>query len=279
MAVVETLLHPFATAKIVVWSATCSVRGGLVMAARSRDATLCACGRRDERTGNRCDHDKGSKCLLHSRPSCAWMARGDATAAPPKTPIECSSPHGQERRPASPLNASTVGVHPMSFSGSETRPVGFLDLKSNLSNRPLRPFVGFRKPKFSTVAVKQSPFSAQQFLIANFRQFTNHLCGHHQPTSSGRHFSATINSVVILSGCCAPDRFATKATVAMRCRSAVPSLCCGPLDTSGHTKSALCPSICFRPKARIEVIFDMAPISFSFEQSDHAYTPQEISHV
>src|SRR5205823_12641745 len=90
MAVVETLLHPFATAKIVVWSATCSVRGGLVMAARSRDATLCA--RRDERTGNRCDHDKGSKCLLHSRPSCAWMARGDATAAPPRHQLNARRP-------------------------------------------------------------------------------------------------------------------------------------------------------------------------------------------
>src|SRR6266480_6134419 len=73
------------------------------------------------------------------------------------------------------LNASTVGVHPMSFSGSETRPVGFLELKTNLFNRPLRPFVGFRKPKFSTVPVKQSPFSAQQFLITNFRQFTHLL--------------------------------------------------------------------------------------------------------
>jgi hypothetical protein len=65
MAVMETLLHPFATAKIVVWPATCSVRGGLIIAARSRDAcgdaTLCACGRRGERTGNRCDCDEGSK--------------------------------------------------------------------------------------------------------------------------------------------------------------------------------------------------------------------------
>jgi hypothetical protein len=50
MAVPETLCHPFATAKIVVWLATCSVRGGLLIAARSGDATLCACGRRGERT-------------------------------------------------------------------------------------------------------------------------------------------------------------------------------------------------------------------------------------
>jgi len=63
----------------------------------------------------------------------------------------------------------------MSFSGNETRPVGFLELKSNLFNRPLRPFVGFRKPKFSTVPVKQSSFSAQQFLISNFSQFTHLL--------------------------------------------------------------------------------------------------------
>jgi hypothetical protein len=63
----------------------------------------------------------------------------------------------------------------MSFSGSEIRPVGFPELKSNLINRQLRPFVGFRKPKFSTVPVKQSPFSAQQFLITNFSQFTHLL--------------------------------------------------------------------------------------------------------
>ena len=74
-----------------------------------------------------------------------------------------------------PLNASTVGVYLMSFSGSETRPVGFPELKRNLINRPLRPFVGFRKPKFSTVPVKQSPFSAQQFLITNFSQFTHYF--------------------------------------------------------------------------------------------------------
>jgi hypothetical protein len=87
MTVLETLCHPFATAKIVVWSGTCSVRGGLIIAARSRDAcgdaALCACRRRGERTGNRCDRDKGSKCLLHSRPSCAGLACGHATAAPP----------------------------------------------------------------------------------------------------------------------------------------------------------------------------------------------------
>src|ERR1700736_5760594 len=101
MAVPETLCHPFATAKIVVWPGTCSVRGGHIIAARSRDvrgdATLCACGRRGERTGNRCDRDEGSKCLLHSRPSCACLACGHATAAPPKTPINsrrCTSiPH------------------------------------------------------------------------------------------------------------------------------------------------------------------------------------------
>ena len=68
-----------------------------------------------------------------------------------------------------------MGVHLMNFSGSETRPVGFLELKSDLFNRPLRPFVGFRKPKFSTVPVKQSPFSAQQFLISNFSEFTHLL--------------------------------------------------------------------------------------------------------
>ena len=83
MAVPETLCHPFATAKIVVWPGTCSVRGGIIIAARSRDATLCACGRRGERTGNRCDRDKGSKCLLHSRPP---VLAGRAATAPPKTP-------------------------------------------------------------------------------------------------------------------------------------------------------------------------------------------------
>src|SRR6266700_33877 len=29
------------------------------------DAALCACGRRCERTSDRCDRDEGSKCLLH----------------------------------------------------------------------------------------------------------------------------------------------------------------------------------------------------------------------
>jgi hypothetical protein len=38
MAVPETLVHPFATAKIVVWPATCSVRRRLIIAARSGDA-------------------------------------------------------------------------------------------------------------------------------------------------------------------------------------------------------------------------------------------------
>jgi hypothetical protein len=77
MAVPETLGQPFATAKIVVWPGTCSVRSGHIIAARSHDAcgdaTLCACRRRGERTGNRCDRDKGSKCLLHSRPSGACL--------------------------------------------------------------------------------------------------------------------------------------------------------------------------------------------------------------
>jgi hypothetical protein len=69
-------VSPFATAKIVVWPATCSVRGRLIIAARSRDAcgdaTLCAYGRRGERTSDRCHRDEGSKCLLHSRglPAC-----------------------------------------------------------------------------------------------------------------------------------------------------------------------------------------------------------------
>ena len=72
MAVPQALCHPFATAKIVEWPATCSVRDGLIVAARSGDAALCACGGRDERTGNRCDRDKGSKCFPHSGPS--WRA-------------------------------------------------------------------------------------------------------------------------------------------------------------------------------------------------------------
>jgi len=71
MAVPETLVHPFATAKIVVWPATCSVRGGPIIGARGRaaggDATLCAYGRRGERTSDRCHRDDSSKCLLHSR--------------------------------------------------------------------------------------------------------------------------------------------------------------------------------------------------------------------
>src|SRR5258705_11573712 len=103
MAVPETLGHPFATAKIVVWPATCSVRGGLIIAAPSRDACgdapLCAWGRRDERTRNRCDRDKGSKCLLHTKPSSAWMAR--VATRPPHHPrhqkittAACQSPSG-----------------------------------------------------------------------------------------------------------------------------------------------------------------------------------------
>jgi hypothetical protein len=71
MAVPETLLHPFATTKIVVLPATGSVIAGPIIVARSRDAcsnaTLCACRRRGERTSDRCDRDEGSKCLLHSR--------------------------------------------------------------------------------------------------------------------------------------------------------------------------------------------------------------------
>src|SRR5450631_1665039 len=103
MAVPETLCHPFATAKIVVWPGTCSVRGGLIIAARSGDATLCACRRRGERTGNRCDRDKGSKCLLHSRPSCACLACGHATAAPPQDtkkfpPLHVNPPAGHRIR-------------------------------------------------------------------------------------------------------------------------------------------------------------------------------------
>ena len=86
MAVPETLCHPFATAKIVVWPATCSVRGGLIIAARSGEATLCACGRRGERTGNCCDRDRGGKCFPHSTPSCACMACTHATAAPSMMP-------------------------------------------------------------------------------------------------------------------------------------------------------------------------------------------------
>ena len=72
MAVPETLVHPFATAKLVVWPGTCSVRSRHIIAARSRnacaDTTLCACGRSSERTGNHCDHNEGNKCLLQSGP-------------------------------------------------------------------------------------------------------------------------------------------------------------------------------------------------------------------
>src|SRR5450755_184923 len=107
MAVPETLCHPFATAKIVVWPGTCSVRGGHMIAARScdacGDATLCACRRRGERTSNRCDRDEGSKCLLHSRPSCACLACGHATAAPPQDtkkfpPLHVNPPAGHRIR-------------------------------------------------------------------------------------------------------------------------------------------------------------------------------------
>ena len=50
MPIPETLCHPFATAKIVIRPAACSVGDGLIVAARRRDAALCACGRRGERT-------------------------------------------------------------------------------------------------------------------------------------------------------------------------------------------------------------------------------------
>ena len=68
MPIPETLCHPFTTAKIVIRPAACSVGNGLIVAARRRYAALCACGRRGERTENRCDREKGSKCLPHSRP-------------------------------------------------------------------------------------------------------------------------------------------------------------------------------------------------------------------
>jgi hypothetical protein len=101
MAVPETLCHPFAAAKIVVWPGTRSVRGGLIMAARwSRDtcgdATLCACRRRRERTGNRCDRDKGSKCLLHSRPSWACLR---AATRPPHHPGHQEIPAAARQSP------------------------------------------------------------------------------------------------------------------------------------------------------------------------------------
>ena len=91
-AVPETLCHPFATAKIVVWTRTRSVRGGPIAVRRDwGNATLCACGRSSERTGNCCGRNKSRSCLLHSRPSCACMACGhadcrttnDATKFPP----------------------------------------------------------------------------------------------------------------------------------------------------------------------------------------------------
>ena len=81
MPIPETLCHPFTTAKIVIRPAACSVGNGLIVAARRRYAALCACGRRGERTENRCDREKGSKCLPHSRPSCACIVRL-GTAAP-----------------------------------------------------------------------------------------------------------------------------------------------------------------------------------------------------
>jgi hypothetical protein len=67
MAVPETLCHPFAAAKIVVWPGTCSVRGRVARNCACSDATLRGCRRRGERTSDRCDRDEGSKCL-HFRP-------------------------------------------------------------------------------------------------------------------------------------------------------------------------------------------------------------------
>ena len=86
MAVPEALCHPFATAKIVVWTRTRSVRGRPIAVRRDwGNATLCACGRSSERTDNCCGRDKCRSCLLHSRPSCACMACGHAIAAPSTT--------------------------------------------------------------------------------------------------------------------------------------------------------------------------------------------------
>ena len=75
MAVPETLVHPFATAKIVVTPMTWSVIAGPIIVAWGRDAwsnaTLRACRCRGERTGGRCDRDEGSKCLLHCKAPCS----------------------------------------------------------------------------------------------------------------------------------------------------------------------------------------------------------------
>jgi len=63
MAVIETLCHPFATAKIVVWTWTRSVGSGPIAVRRDArgDATLCACGHSSERTSNRCARDEDCK--------------------------------------------------------------------------------------------------------------------------------------------------------------------------------------------------------------------------
>jgi hypothetical protein len=56
----------------------------------------------------------------------------------------------------------------MSSSSREAHPVAFPELKSNLINRPLRPFVGLCQPEFFTILVKQSAFPVHHFLITNF---------------------------------------------------------------------------------------------------------------
>jgi hypothetical protein len=56
----------------------------------------------------------------------------------------------------------------MSSSSREAHPIAFPELKSNLINRPLRPFVGLCQPEFFTILVKQSAFSVHHFLITNF---------------------------------------------------------------------------------------------------------------
>jgi hypothetical protein len=56
----------------------------------------------------------------------------------------------------------------MSLSSSEAHPIAFPELKSNLINRPLRPFVGLCQPEFFTIRVKQGTFSVHHFPITNF---------------------------------------------------------------------------------------------------------------
>ena len=84
MAIPETLCHPFATAKIVVWPATCSVRGRLIIAVRSSDdATLRACRRRGERASYRCDRDEGKNVFfIPGPPVLDW--RAFTRPAPPR---------------------------------------------------------------------------------------------------------------------------------------------------------------------------------------------------